>query len=72
MDLALISLATIAGIYGLWYGAFAGQFAARHPWTGRVKYRYKPSLFQRIMVVAAGLLITICGIAQIARMLKPN
>jgi hypothetical protein len=42
MDLFVVLFATAMALYGFWYGAFAREFAARYPWTGRVKHRYKP------------------------------
>ena len=36
-------LAIVVAAYGLWYGLFTKEFRAVHPWTGKTKYRYKPS-----------------------------
>jgi hypothetical protein len=38
-----VLLAIVTAAYGLWYGLFAKEFRAVHPWTGGTKYRYKPS-----------------------------
>ena len=72
MDLFVVLFATAMALYGFWYGAFAREFAARYPWTGQVKHRYKPSLWQRIMVIVVSLIIGTCAIAQLLRDWKLN
>ena len=66
----LIAIATVA--YGFWYGLFAKEFKAVHPWTGRTKYRYKPKPYLRVMVVAVSLMILVAGVAEILRLSKSN
>ncbi len=63
-------MATVVAAYGVWYGIFATKFTARTPWTGRVKYRYKPSSYQRVMVCAGSLIILIAGLAEVVRLWK--
>ncbi len=65
-----VLLATMVAVYGVWYGLFAKEFKAVHPWTGRTKYRYKPKPYLRAMVVAVSLTIFIAGVAEILRMWK--
>ena len=72
MALALVLLATATAAYGLWYGIFAKEFTSRTPYTGRVKYRYKPSSFQRVTVLAGSLIILIAGVAEAVRLWKSN
>jgi len=72
MALALVLLANANAAYGLWFGVYAKEFASRAPFTGRVKYRYKPSTFQRVMVVAGSLIILTAGAAEIVRLWKSN
>jgi hypothetical protein len=68
----LVVLATVVAAYGVWYGLFAREFKAVHPWTGRTKYRYKPNPYLRAIVVAASLTILIAGVAEILRLWKAN
>ena len=72
MDLVLLFLATATAAYGVWYGVFAREFTARQPYRGRVKYRYRPRTWQRIMVSTVSLLIFIAGVAEIARIWESN
>ena len=65
-------LATVVAAYGVWYGLFAKEFRAVHPWTGRTKYRYKPNPYQRALVVAVSLTILIGGVAELLRLWKPT
>ena len=67
-----VLLATLAAAYGVWYGLFAKEFRAAHPWTGRTKYQYQPKPFLRVMVVAVSLVILIAGVAEILRMWKSH
>ena len=67
-----VLLATVIAAYGVWYGLFAKEFKAVHPWTGRTKYRYKPKPFQRAIVVAVSLTILIGGVAEILNLVKSN
>jgi hypothetical protein len=66
-----VLFATAIAAYGVWYGLFAKEFKAVHPWTGRTKYRYKPKPYQRAMVVAVSLTILIAGVVEVLR-LKSN
>jgi hypothetical protein len=68
----LVLFATVIAAYGVWYGLFAKEFKAVHPWTGRTKYRYKPKLWQRALVVAVSLTILISGVAEILRLWRSN
>ena len=63
-----VFLATMVAAYGVWYGLFAKEFKAVHPWTGRTKYRYKPKPYLRAMVVAVSLAGLIAGVAEILKM----
>jgi hypothetical protein len=65
-------LATVTAAYGVWYGLFAKEFRAVHPWTARTKYRYKPKPYLRALVVAGSLAILIAGVAEILRMWKSH
>jgi len=65
-------LATVVAAYGVWYGLFAKEFKAVHPWTGRTKYRYKPKPYLRAMVVAVSLAGLIAGVAEILKMWKSD
>ena len=67
-----VSLATVIATYGVWYGFFAKEFKAVHPWTGRTKYRYTPKPRQRAIVVAVSLTILIAGVFQILALWKSN
>jgi len=66
----LVLLATVIAAYGVWYGLFAKEFRAVHPWTGRTKYRYKPNPYQRAAVVVVSLTILIAGVAELIRLYK--
>jgi hypothetical protein len=66
----LASVATVIAAYGVWYGLFAKEFRAVHPWTGKTKYRYKPNPYQRALVVAVSLTILIGGVAELLRLWK--
>jgi hypothetical protein len=57
-------LGIVTAAYGIWYGLFAEEFRAVHPWTGRTKYRYKPEPYLRAMVVVSSLAILIAGLAE--------
>jgi hypothetical protein len=63
-----VLLATVVAAYGVWYGLFAKEFRAVHPWTGRTKYRYKPKPYLRAIVVAVSLTILIAGVAEFLRL----
>ena len=65
-----VLFATAAAAYGVWYGLFAKEFKAVHPWTGRTKYRYKPKPYLRAMVVAVSLAILVAGVAEILTLWK--
>ena len=65
-------LAIVTAAYGIWYGLFAKEFRAVHPWTGRTKYRYKPGLYLRAMVVVSSLAGLIAGLAELLRMWKSS
>jgi hypothetical protein len=67
-----VFLATVVAAYGVWYGPFAKEFKAVHPWTGRTKYRYKPKPYLRAMVVAVSLAGLIAGVAEILKMWKSD
>ena len=66
----VVLVATIMAAYGVWYGLFAKEFRAAHPWTGRTKYRYKPNPYLRAAVVLASLTMFIGGVAEILRIWK--
>jgi len=66
----LVLLATVIAVYGVWYGLFAKEFRAVHPWTGRTKYRYNPNPYQRAVAVAVSLAILIAGVAELLRLWK--
>ena len=68
----IVLIATVTAAYGVWYGFFAKEFKAVHPWTGRTKHRYKPSPYLRAMVVATSLVILIAGAAELLRLWKTN
>jgi hypothetical protein len=65
-------LALVTAAYGIWYGLFAKEFRAVHPWTGRTKYRYKPEPYLRAIVVVSSLAILIAGLAELLRMWKAS
>jgi hypothetical protein len=65
-----VLFATAVAAYGVWYGLFAKEFKAVHPWTGRMKYRYKPNPYLRDIVVAVSLTILAAGIAEIITLSK--
>jgi hypothetical protein len=67
-----VFLATVVAAYGVWYGLFAKEFKAVHPWTARTKYRYKPKPYLRAMVVAVSLAGLIAGVAEILKMWKSD
>jgi hypothetical protein len=67
-----VLLATVTAAYGVWYGLFAKEFKAVHPWTGRTKHRYKPKPYLRGMVVAVSLTILIAGVAEILKLWRSN
>ena len=72
-----VLLATVIAVYGLWYGLFAKEVKAVHPWTVRTKYRYKPNAYQpnayqRFLVVAGSLAILIAGVTEALRMWKSH
>jgi hypothetical protein len=68
----LVWLATVIAAYGVWYGLFAKEFTAKHPWAGKTKYRFKPNPYQRAVVVAVSLTILITGVAELLRLYKPK
>jgi hypothetical protein len=68
MGLVLVFWATAIGAYGVWYGLFAKEFRAVRPWSGRTKYRYRPSRYLRALVVAGSLAILAGGVAEVLRM----
>jgi hypothetical protein len=70
MSLVIVLMATAVAAYGVWYGIFVNEFTARTPYTGRVKYRYKPSPYQRVMVCAGSLIILISGLVEVVRLWK--
>ena len=65
-----VLFATALAAYGVWYGLFAKEFKAVRPWTGRTKYRYKPSPYLRAMVVTVSLAILGAGVAEIITLWK--
>jgi hypothetical protein len=65
-----VLFAAAVAAYGVWYGLFAKEFKAVHPWTGRTKYRYKPKPYARALVVAISLTILGVGIAEIITLWK--
>ena len=67
-----VLVAAAVAVYGVWYGLFAKEFKAVHPWTGRTKYRYKPKPYLRAMVVAVSLTILIAGVVEIITLWKSN
>jgi hypothetical protein len=67
-----VLLATVIAACGVWYGLFAKEFKAVHPWTGRTKYRYKPHPYLRALVVAVSLTILIAGVAELLRLWKSH
>jgi hypothetical protein len=67
-----VFLATVIAAYGVWYGLFAKEFKAVHPWTGRTKNRYKPKPYLRAMVVVVSLTILIAGVVEILSLWKSN
>jgi hypothetical protein len=72
MGLILVFWATAVAAYGVWYGLFAKEFKAVHPWTGTAKHRCKPKPYLRAMVVAVSLAILIGGVAELLRLWKSN
>jgi hypothetical protein len=68
--LALLGIVTAA--YGIWYGLFAKEFRAVHPWTGRTKHRYKPEPCLRAKVAVSSLAILIAGSAELLRIWKAS
>jgi hypothetical protein len=67
-----VLLAAVIAAYGVWYGLFAKEFKAVHPWTGRTKYQYKPNPYLRAVVVAVSLTILIAAVAELLRLWKSN
>ena len=67
-----VLLATAVAAYGVWYGLFAKEFKAVHPWTGRTNCRYKPSPYLRAVVVAVSLAILAFGVAEIVTLRKSH
>jgi hypothetical protein len=67
-----VLLATAVAASGVWYGLFAKEFRAVHPWTGRTRYRYKPKPYLRAMVVVVSLVILIAGVAEILSLWKSH
>ena len=68
--MTILLLATVFAAYGIWYGAFARDFPQVHPFTGRTIRRYKPRLWQRVMVWAVGVFILIAAVAEIKGLWK--
>ena len=69
-DRILVLIATSVAAYGIWYGVYAKEFTARQPYSGRVKHRYKPRTWQRVMVSTVSLVILVAGVAEIVRLWK--
>ena len=67
-----VLVAAVVAAYGVWYGLFAKEFKAVHPWTGRTKYRFKPRPYLRALLVAVSLTILIAGVAEILSLWKSN
>jgi hypothetical protein len=65
-----VLFATAVAAYGVWYGLFAKEFKAVHPWTGRTKYRYKPKPSLRAAAVVVSLAILGAGVAEIITLWK--
>jgi hypothetical protein len=65
-----VFMATAVAACEVWYGLFAKEFKAVHPWTGRTKYRYKPKPHLRAVVVAVSLAILVAGVAEIITLWK--
>lgn len=72
MGLILVFWAAAVAAYGVWYGLFANEFRAVHRWTGKTKYKYRPSWYQRIIVTAVSLTILIAAVAELLRSWKAN
>ena len=66
----LVLWGMVIAAYGIWYGFFAKEFKAVHPWSGRTRYRYKPGPYLRALVVAVSLAILIACVAELLRLRK--